>query len=418
MQRVFGSVVTILAIGFMPAALGQSNEELLKENQQLKARIKALEAAAPPKADDHDQRDERHKHGDHEEDSTADGDHGHGEWRWVDPFYPGWWLPTDEYRPYSWMPPPSEGFFHDLLFGQFIETHRSRGGTPWVHPFTIEPPQAHRDALVLYKYTNDADGGALDEHEAELHIDWALTRRLGFLLGVPYLGLRGTEEEATGFGDLEFGPRVVLVESDTFFLASNTLMTFPTGDEKRDLGRGEMTIAPFVTTWHDLGGLAPWTNWNTLYLNFGPEFALESGDKSLLYTVVYAHTILGPRILFPHAHGNGNGNGHAHGNGNGNSQQHGNGKSHRNDAHSNGETTGGTISVLGPHAPVGTTSFILEFNGQTELQGDRITLTQLLTGFAYTLTESAELRFAVDFPLNHRELQMDRQYTFGFMYMF
>lgn len=69
-------------------------------------------------------------------------------------------------------------------------------------------------------------------------------------------------------------------------------------------------------------------------------------------------------------------------------------------------------------APVGLTNFILELNGQTELQGEQQTLLQFLTGFSYVLTECAELRFGVKFPLNRTNEQMDVQYIFAFTQIF
>lgn len=475
MPRLVLSALALLMLGFTSQAFGQTREELLKENEELKARLQALEAKLAAQAEDeknkavvvgYDPATQRlvlkagakertvqleaktHVHdvdGAHvelanradklrpgvevtvvEEDgqvfsvNLGGGKHGHDhdrqdqdrkcEWRYHDPVKPGWWKPSDDYRPYSWLPPPSEGFFKDLFCGRFVETHRSPSGTPWVHPFTIEPPQLHRDLFFIYKYAKDAEGGPTDEHEAELHIDWALTRRFGILVAAPYLGLIGPDEQATGFGDVEIAPRIVFVESDKFYLSTNLLLTLPTGDEERGLGVGETVFAPFLTTWNDLGGCRlPWKNWNTAYCNFGPEIGLETGETSLLYTVVLAHTFVGPKLIFPHQHTNGNGHQH---NGNGNGHQH-NGNGH------NGHgAAGGTISHFGPAYPVGLTSLLLEFNGQTALRGEDSTLLQLLTGFAYSMTESGEFRFGVNFPLNRPSQQFDVQYFLAFSYLF
>jgi hypothetical protein len=361
------------------------------------------ETHAPP----HDEHDE---HGERDEHDRADG-HAADEWVWDDPYYPGWWRPSDEYRPNSWMTPPGEGFFRDLFVGQFVETHRSSAGTPWVHPFTIEPPHLHRDVFMFYKYTKDAEGSQTDEHEMEIHLDWALTRRFGILVAAPYLGLIGPDEQATGFGDLEIAPRIVLVESERFFLATNLFITVPTGDETLDLGAGETNIAPYLTTWHDLGSWAPWTNWNTTYLNVGPETGVSSGETTIVYTAVFAHSFLGPKLIFPHHHGNG----HASGNGDEHAM-HGTGDGMGHGGF--GERRGGTISPIGPGYPPGLTSVIVEFNGQSELFDDRVTHLQLLTGVSYILTDSAEVRFGLNFPLNRLDEQMDAQYIFGFSYIF
>ncbi|MCS7168157.1 MAG: hypothetical protein RMI91_03495 [Gemmatales bacterium] len=391
------------------SAHAQTYEELLRENAVLKERIRQLEkqlseiSASGPTA-----QNTQHQH-------THDANHQHSpppfgphwgpqdltytpptRYRYVDPFHPNWWKPQDHYRPYSWYPPPSQGFFRDLFFGPVIDTHRSPRGTPWVHPFTIEPAQIHRDLFFFYKFTKNAEGSPVDEHELEAHLDWGLTRRFGFVLAAPFLGLEDPAGHQTGFSDIEFAPRIVWIESETFFLASNIFFTFPTGDADRDLGRGEVTIAPFVTTWHDIGSwrFLPWRNWNQIQLNFGPEVGLESGDTSLLYTVMYAHSFLGPRIIPPHFH-------HFH---------HHHGNHHHHDE--------GIISPVGPAYPEGLISLLLEFNGQSELFGDRITYLQLLTGVNYALTETSELRFGVNFPLNQFDRQMDIQYIFAFTWVY
>ncbi|GBD37635.1 hypothetical protein HRbin36_02771 [bacterium HR36] len=392
----------ILTASFFPAR-AQTYEELLRENAVLKERIRQLEAQLhrhrATSSDDHN-----HEHHEHQELITPrarvhlhpDDEAPPDTYRYVNPIPPKWWLPQDDYRPYSWMPPPSEGFIRDLLFGPVIDTHRSPRGTPWVHPFTIEPAQIHRDAFFFYKFTKNAEGSPVDEHELEAHLDWGLTRRFGFVLAVPFLGLEDPAGHQTGFGDIEFAPRIVWIESQRFFLASNIMFTFPTGDTNRDLGRGEATIAPFLTTWHDVGSwrIIPWRNWNQVHLNFGPEIGLESGDTSLLYTVVYAHSFLGPRLLPPHFH-------HTHDDTN---------HSHRHDE--------GIISPIGPAYPIGLTSLLFELNAQTPLNGTSATLVQLLTGVNYALTESAELRFGVNFPLNHLDRQMDVQYIFAFTWIY
>ncbi len=405
---------------------GESYEELLRQRQALDARIRAMESGGAglrlrpiqddphehPADDDHARDD--HAHGDEHAHGNEHGEHGEAaghnhageEWRWEDPYYPGWWRPSDEYRPHSWSEPPHEGFLTDLFRGQFVETHRSSSGTPWVHPFTIEPPQLHRDVLVAYKYTKDAEGTEVDEHESEVHFDWALTRRFGILVAAPFIGLIGPDEQAAGFGDVEIAPRIVLVESERFFLSSNILVTAPTGDETRDLGAGETVISPMLTSWHDLGNWAPWTNWNTAYFNVGPESGVSSGETTLVYTAVFAHSFMGPKLIFPHQHG---GNGHSNGHAGHGSNGHGNG------GH---EHFVGTISPIGPGYPPGLTSIIVEFNGQSELFDERESYFQILTGINYILTDSAEFRFGVNLPLNAYDAQMDAQYIFGMSFIF
>ncbi len=46
--------------------------------------------------------------------------------------------------------------FFEELFAPVRHTHYSPLGTPYVHPFTFEPPQIHQDAFFIYKYTQEA----------------------------------------------------------------------------------------------------------------------------------------------------------------------------------------------------------------------------------------------------------------------
>ncbi len=262
--------------------------------------------------------------------------------------------------------------FFEELFAPVRHTHYSPLGTPYVHPFTFEPPQIHQDAFFIYKYTQNTIEGS-NEHEAEAHLDWALTERLGFVIGVPLAGNQesnGTQN--VGIGDLEIAPRVMWMERDRFILASNLFVTIPTGDENRDLGVGEMVISPFVTTWHDLG------NCNTLLLNFGPEIGMESGDISMKYDFSLTHSWLGPALL--------------------------------EDEHGHEE------EVDSVHFPPGLTTLYLEMNGETELQGLEQTFIELMPGISYVLTESAELRFGVLLPVS-KTRRFDAQYFTSFTWI-
>lgn len=265
-----------------------------------------------------------------------------------------------------------DGNFFDEVFAPVNHTHYSALGTPYVHPFTFEPPQIHQDAFFIYKYTENTLEGS-NEHEAEAHLDWALTERLGIVFAVPLVGneeIDGTQN--VGIGDLEIAPRVMLVERDRFILASNLFVTVPTGDETRDLGAGEATFSPLITTWHDLG------NDNTFLFNFGPEIGMESGDASMKYDFSLTHSWQGPVLL---------------------EDEH---------EHEEGHAA---------HFPRGLTTLYLEMNGETELQGLERTFVELLPGISYTLTESAELRFGVLLPVS-RIQRFDRQYFSSFTWIY
>ena len=267
--------------------------------------------------------------------------------------------------------------FLDEVFAPIHHTHFSELGTPYVHPFTIEPPQIHQDVFFIYKFTENADGS--DEFEAEPHVDWALTKRLGILFASPLVGNRQPNGiHNVGPGDLEIAPRVMWIERDRFILASNFFITVPTGDETRDLGAGETTLAPFITTWHDLG------DWNSLLLNFGPEVGAESGHTSMIYSFSLTHSWLGEAILGEEEHiEHGEAGGHEH----------------------------------AQHFEPGMKTIYLEMNGETQLDGAEQTLIELLPGFSYVLAESAELRFGVLFPVTEVK-RFDRQYYASFTWIY
>jgi hypothetical protein len=269
--------------------------------------------------------------------------------------------------------------FADELFAPIHHTHFSERGTPFVHPFTIEPPQIHQDAFFIYKYAENTIEGS-DEHEAEAHLDWALTKRLGFVFAVPLVGVEESDgTHSVGIGDLEIAPRIMWIERDDFILASNIFITVPTGDDTRDLGAGETVISPFITTWHDLG------NWNTLLLNFGPEIGVDSGDTSLIYNFVLTHSFLGPAHLESHS-----------------------------EEHLNEEEDGHGI---GDHFPPGMTTLYLETAVETELSGAQRTFVELMPGISYVLTEHAEIRFGVLFGVS-RAQRFDRQYFSSFTWIY
>lgn len=266
-----------------------------------------------------------------------------------------------------------QGGFFDELFEPVHHTHFTDLGTPFVHPFNFEPPQIHQDAFFIYKYTQNTIDGE-NEHESEAHLDWALTKRLGFVLAAPLLGLEdATGTQSAGIGDIEFGPRAMLINQDKFILASNLFMTFPTGDETRGLGAGEMVISPYLTTWHDLG------NWNTLLFNVGPNIGLESGETSMSYAFSLTHSWLGPVLIEQDHHGDHDAGGHQ-------------------------------------HFPPGMTSLYLEMTGETELGGAERTFVELMPGVSYVLTESAELRFGVLMPISESQ-RFDAQYFTSFTWI-
>lgn len=267
------------------------------------------------------------------------------------------------------------GSFIDELFDPVLHTHFSRKGTPFVHPFTFEPPQIHQDVFFIYRYAHDTIDGS-DEHEAEAHVDWALTRRLGIVFGMPLNGIeQANGVQSAGLGDLEIGPRAMLIDWDYFILSLNLYMTIPTGDASRGLGAGETVISPYITTWHDLG------NWNTLLWNIGPQVGTLSGGTAMQYAFSLTHSWKGRRFLPQDDHGD-----HEH-------------------------------AADSVHFPPGMTTLYLEMNGETELQGLQRTFVELMPGISYVLAEHAELRFGVLLPVSTTK-RFDQQYYSSFTWIY
>ncbi len=265
------------------------------------------------------------------------------------------------------------------MFGNLFDppehTHFSPLGAPYVHPFTMEPPQMHQDIFFIYRYTSNTIEGT-DENEAELHVDWALTNSLGIFVGIPFIGISdATGTHHQGLGDLEIAPRIMLIERDTFIASTNFFITVPTGDVSRDLGAGETVLAPLITTWHDLG------NWNTLYLNFGPQVGAVSGDTSWIYGFSLSHAFEGFVLLREDL------------------EEHEHEEPYRR------------------HFPTGMTALYFEMAGETELSGDKNTFIEVLPGISYVLAEHAELRFGVLFPVT-RPHRFDTQYNFSFTWIY
>jgi hypothetical protein len=245
-----------------------------------------------------------------------DDDHDDGHVNWLD----------DQSHDYD-VP---RGFFEEL-FEPASHTHFTRRGTPLVHLFLTEPATIHQDMFLDYRIGNNFDGGT-DEQELEFEMEYALTKRLGIVLEVPYVGLNSaTDPNTSGFADIAVAGRALLVDRDTFFLSVNLEVEIPIGDADRDLGRGEVALAPTITTWLDLG------NWMALHGQFGPEIGLASGDTEFIHHLALTKSFQGP-VLF--------------------------GRGCRNFSRSNGG------DEHEEHFEPGFTSLILEMTGVTGLSGE------------------------------------------------
>ena len=159
-------------------------------------------------------------------------------------------------------------------FAPFIHLHASPIGTPYVHSFGIEPASTGRDLFIDHTYIN---GDGFTEHETEVELEWAFTKRLGVIVEVPYIY---EDEEGVqtskGFGDLAIVPRVLLIDSERFLLNAQIETVLPTGSSSFG---GDTAIAPGIATWTDLG------NWFTLNSIISVEHTFDTDETELVYGI-------------------------------------------------------------------------------------------------------------------------------------
>lgn len=271
--------------------------------------------------------------------------------------------------------PPALGFsLSDGWLDTWAHSDFSRSGAPFVHLFGLEPAFFDRDLFFDVVITSSDEE---DETELAVELEYALTRRLGVVVELPVVQLNPDEGPTeTGLGDAAIAPRALLVETDRFLLAGNLEFGLPTGSESRGLGGGEVTLAPSVSTWLDLG------NWVTLSTQVGTEHGLETGDSELFYAAGLAYSFQGPALL--------NGDGHVH-----------------------------AGHAAESHLPYGLTSLILEYTGRTALSGeDRDRSTgEVLFGLSHTLSETFELRGGYQLPVGGTR-DIDYSYVLSVIYHF
>lgn len=157
-------------------------------------------------------------------------------------------------------------------FAPFEHLHFTERGTPIIHSFGIEPAFTGQDLFLDYTYRS---GDGFTEHESEVELEWAFTKRLGVIIEVPYVF---EDEEgvasASGFGDLAIVPRALLVDSDCFMLTAQIETVLPTGSSSFG---GETAIAPGIAMWNDLG------NWFTLNTQLGVEHVFDEDSTEFFF---------------------------------------------------------------------------------------------------------------------------------------
>ncbi len=254
---------------------------------------------------------------------------------------------------------PDSGFL-----APFTHIHASPNGTPYVHSFGIEPAFTGRDLFLDHTYIK---GDGFTEHETEIELEWAFTRRLGVIVEMPYVW---EDEEgvasSSGFGDLAIVPRALLIGSDRFLLTAQAEIVLPTGSSRFG---GETAIAPGIAMWNDLG------NNFTLNSIVSVEHVFDEDETELVYG-------LGLVKSFGESHV-----GHDH-------------------AHSHGSRTG----MLHLHLEVtGNTPLKDEEKGDINLEG--------LVGVTYGIAQNFDVRAGYKFPITSPK-EFDHGFTTGMIFHF
>lgn len=244
-------------------------------------------------------------------------------------------------------------------FDPWEHTH-FRNGVPLIHNFGFEPAFLGRELFVDYLFAELEEG---DEHEIEMELEWALTRRIGVVLEQGYVFENPDDgADADGWGDFAVVPRFVLADCRNWVLSANLEVSVPTGSD--EIGAGEeWHLAPFLNAWCDLG------NWWSLTGQAGLEFALDSDESEFFFAVGLAKAIRlvdAPVAVDSHGH------------------QH--------------ELPTGILSVIAELTGAAVVDGDPEDEGVFELNG--------LLGLSYGMASALDLRVGYLFPFNaHSELE-------------
>lgn len=195
--------------------------------------------------------------------------------------------------------------------------HNTADGSPVIFPFVgLLTGYLSRDLFLDYSFLSlDHE----DEHEFEIELEIPLTRRIGFFIGAPYIMIRpdgagggslvshleadphhaedphhgedaahgkeaGHHSNEEGWGDLFFGPRFIVSETNYSSTTFNLEVKVPTGSRRVSAGK-EVHLYPSVSHWQDFGrGL-------TLHTQVGVDFGLKSDESELVYQAGITKTL-------------------------------------------------------------------------------------------------------------------------------
>lgn len=136
--------------------------------------------------------------------------------------------------------------------------HSHRGPGPhFIDAFYSENAYLERKLRTDLLYATRDVG---DRRTAQLEVEWAVSRRVAFIMHAPVHSFAGPDPaRATGVGDLSIGAKVAVInDRRAFILATGLDVEMPTGSERRTLGEGHWAAAPFVLAWLPFGPERRW----------------------------------------------------------------------------------------------------------------------------------------------------------------
>ena len=149
----------------------------------------------------------------------------------------------------------SNFFSEGWKFGQWEEPEQEPDQSPRFRLLKIPATVFEREVRMNYSFTNNGDGGKLDEHEWEFEFEMPISRRLLIEVEPTIVSISPkNDNNHNGFGDTSFITRVMLLETRNTTLLSLLDVKIPTGNEDLGLGSGMTTISPGIGMWRDIGG--------------------------------------------------------------------------------------------------------------------------------------------------------------------
>ncbi|HHT9114686.1 MAG: transporter [Planctomycetes bacterium] len=149
----------------------------------------------------------------------------------------------------------SNFFSEGWKFGQWKEPEQEPDQSPRFRLLKIPATVFEREVRMNYSFTNNSDGGKLDEHEWEFEFEMPISRRLLIEVEPTIVSISPkNDNNHNGFGDASFITRVMLLETRNTTLLSLLDVKIPTGNEDLGLGSGMTTISPGIGMWRDIGG--------------------------------------------------------------------------------------------------------------------------------------------------------------------